>query len=83
MMMNHKMSYVMRKLPVHPRRLISAFIVRCVDSIIHILAKSKLSRLKLVSVAGQAGSSLTWSQNPEDEARMSLFKMVPRINILF
>ena len=37
--------------PVHPRSLISAFGFRCLDSIIYILAKSKLSRLKLVSVA--------------------------------
>ena len=33
--------------PAHPRSLISAFVVRCLDSIIHILAKSKISTLKL------------------------------------
>ena len=48
--------------PVHPRSLISAFVVCCLDSIIRILAKSKISRLLLASVAEQAGLSLTWSQ---------------------
>ena len=31
--------------PAHPRSLINAFVVRCLDSMIHILAKSKISRL--------------------------------------
>ena len=31
--------------PAHPRSLISTFVVRCLDSIIHVLAKSKISRL--------------------------------------
>ena len=48
--------------PAHLRSLISAFVVRCFDSIIPILAKSKISRPKLVSVAEQAGLNLTWSQ---------------------
>ena len=30
--------------PAHPHSLISAFVVRCVDSIITLLAKSKISR---------------------------------------
>ena len=34
--------------------------------VIPILAISKISRLSLVSVAEQAGLSLTWLQNPED-----------------
>ena len=45
--------------PVHPRSLINAFVVRCLDSIIPILAKSRISRLQLVSVAEQAGLSLS------------------------
>ena len=52
--------------PAHPRSLISAFVVRCLDSIVPILAKSKISRLYLISVGEQAGLSLTWSQTPED-----------------
>ena len=51
--------------PAHLRSLISAFIVRCLDSIIHILAKSKISQLWIVSLAEQAGFSLTWSQTPK------------------
>ena len=48
-----------------PRSLISAFVVRCLDSIIPILAKSKISRLLLVSVAEQASLSLTWWRIPQ------------------
>ena len=47
------------------RSLISVFVVHCLDSIIPLLAKSKFSRLLLVSVAEQAGLSLTWSGNPK------------------
>ena len=48
--------------PVHPCSLISAFVVCCLDSIISILAISKILRPWLVSIAEQAGLSLTWSQ---------------------
>ena len=47
--------------PAHLRSLISTFIIRCLYSIISILAQSKLSRLSVVSVAEQAGLSLTYS----------------------
>ena len=52
-----KLSHIMRKpvytiynnkgadQPAHLRSLISAFVVRCLDSIIPLLAKSKISRL--------------------------------------
>ena len=40
-------------------------IVRYLDSIIPILAKSKISRLSLVSVAEQTGLSLTVSETPK------------------
>ena len=43
----------------------SVFVVRCLDSIMPILAKSKISRLEIVSVAEQAGLSLLWSQTPK------------------
>ena len=52
--------------PAHPRSLINAFVVRCLHSIIPLLAKSEISRLKLASEEEQAGLSLTWSQSPED-----------------
>ena len=48
--------------PRHPRSLISPFVVRCLDSIIHLVSISKMSILYLASLATQAGLSLTWSQ---------------------
>ena len=51
--------------PAHPHSLISAFIVCCLDSVICVLPKSGISRLLLVSVAEQAGLSLTRSQTPK------------------
>ena len=51
--------------PVHPPSLISAFVVRCLDSIIPLLAIAQISRLWLVSVAEQAWLSLTWLQTPK------------------
>ena len=48
--------------PALPRSLISAFVVRCIATIIPILAISNISRLQLVSVAEQASLSFTWSQ---------------------
>ena len=50
--------------PAHPCSLISVVIICCLDSTIH--AKSTISRLYLVSIAEQAGLSLTWSQTLED-----------------
>ena len=48
--------------PTHPRSLISVFILRCLDSIRPVVAKSKILRLLLVSVVEQAGLCLTWLQ---------------------
>ena len=45
--------------PAHPRSLSSAFVVCCLDSIIPILVKFKISRLKLVSDTQKDGLSLT------------------------
>ena len=44
----------------------STFIVRCLDSMVCILALPKVSRFYLVSVAEQAGLNLTWLKIPED-----------------
>ena len=56
--------------PVHPRSLISAFVVRCLDSITTELAKAKISRLASVcSWAGWFESYLV--QTSED--RFQLF----------
>ena len=52
--------------PAHPRSLISAFVAQCLDSIIPLLAITKISRPKLVSVA-EAGLSRNWSQTPKTD----------------
>ena len=52
--------------PVHPRSLISAFVVHCLDSMVSLDSIAEISRLYLASVAAQAGLSLTWSETPED-----------------
>ena len=51
--------------PARPCRLISAFVVCSLDSIISIDVILKVSRLQLVSVAEEAGLSLTWSLTPK------------------
>ena len=52
--------------PAHPRSLISAFVVRCLDSVMSLVSVTKISSLLLASVAEQASLSLTWSETPED-----------------
>ena len=52
--------------PAHPRSLISAFIIRCLDSVMSLVSVIKISSLMLTSVAEQARLSLTWSETPED-----------------
>ena len=51
--------------PVHPRSLISAFVVHCLDNILSLLSISELSSLYIASVAAQAGLGLTWSKTPK------------------
>ena len=51
--------------PAHSRSLISTFVVRCLDSMICILAICKVSRFQLASVSEQAGLNLR-SKIPED-----------------
>ena len=76
---NLKLTHVMRKKnlfmpyannkdadqPAHPRSLISAFVVRCLDSIIPVVYISEIASLYLDPVAEQAGLSLTWSKTPK------------------
>ena len=52
--------------PAHPRSLISAFVVRCLDSVMSLVFVTKLSSLMLASIAEQASLSVTWSQTSED-----------------
>ena len=61
--------------PAHPRSLISAFVVRCLDSVMSVVSVTKISSLMLASVAEQASLSLTWSETAEytfshDEAQL-------------
>ena len=51
--------------PAHPRSLISTFVVRCLDSIIPLLAIAEISIFWLASVAEQTGLSLTWLRTPK------------------
>ena len=48
--------------PGHPRSLISASVIRLLESIISRLATSENSYFQLVSVADQAGLNLTFSE---------------------
>ena len=52
--------------PAHPHSLISAFVVRCFDSIISLDSIAEISRLQIASVAAQAGLCLAWSETPGD-----------------
>ena len=51
--------------PAHPRSLISAFVFRCLDSIIPLVSISEVASPYLVSAAEQAGLGLNWSQIPK------------------
>ena len=63
------MSYATNKgvdQPAHPRSLISAFVVRGLDSVRSLVSVIKISSPLLAPVAEQASLSLTWSETPED-----------------
>ena len=50
------------QISLHIRSLISAFVIRCLDSIISVVSICKISSLHFVSIAEQTGLSLTWSK---------------------
>ena len=52
--------------PEHPRSLINAFVVHCLDSVMTLVSVTKISRLMQASVAEQASLCLTWSETPDD-----------------
>ena len=73
------MSYVNNKgadQPTHPRSQSSAFIVRCLDSIIFLDSIAEISRLYLATVAAQAGLCLAWSETPEN----TFYRVVAHLN---
>ena len=51
--------------PAHPRSLISAFVVHCLDSIISLVSNFMCSFKILASLWSWAGLSLTWLQTPK------------------
>ena len=51
--------------PAHPRSLISAFVVLCLDSMIPLVSIFEISSLHLVSVDAQTGLSRNWSETPK------------------
>ena len=59
--------------PAHPRSLISAFVIRCLDSIIPLVSMPKISSLYLASVAAQTGLRLNWSQTLKTGFLMTRF----------
>ena len=76
--------------PAHSRSLISAFVVRCLASVMSLVSVTKISSLILASIAEQASLCLTWSETPEDtfsydEAhiyRADAYSSAQNINIL-
>ena len=52
--------------PAHPRSLISAFVVRCLDNVMSVVSVTKISSIMLASVAEQSSLSLTCSETPEE-----------------
>ena len=52
--------------PAHPRRLICAFVVCCLDSVMSLVSVTKISSPMLASVAEQASLRLTLSETPID-----------------
>ena len=65
----------------HPRSLISALVVRCLDSIISLDSIAEISRLYLVSVAAQAGLCLAWSETPDDTFSHSPAHLYPSLSL--
>ena len=52
--------------PAHPRSLISAFVLRCLVSVMSLVSVTYISSLLPASVAEKASLSLTWSETLED-----------------
>ena len=67
--------------PAHSCSLISNFIIRFLYNKIHILAKSKVSRLQLASVAEQARLSLTWSYINRDMFSRDIAHLKPCLSV--
>ena len=66
--------------PAHSRSLISAFVVRCLDSMISLVSISEISSLYLASAAAQAGLTLPWSQTPKTRILVTRLHYVSTVN---
>ena len=51
--------------PVHPRSLISTFVIQYLGRIVSILTTIEISVFVLVSVVQQGGLNFTWSETPK------------------
>ena len=69
--------------PAHPRSLISAPVVHCLDSVMSLVSVTKISSLMLASVAKQACLSLTWSETPEDTFSQDEAQIFSRMEVAF
>ena len=65
--------------PAHPRSLISALIVRCLNSVMSLVSVTTISSLMLASIAEEASLSLTWSET-HDEAQVIPSVRIPDDN---
>ena len=60
----------------HPRSLISAFVVRCLDSVMSLVSVTKISSLMLASIAEQASLSLTGRKLPKTHFLVTRFLII-------
>ena len=63
--------------PAHPRRLISAFVIHYLESIISKIATDEISVFYLVSLAVETGLSLTLLEDPEDRFSRDEAHLIP------
>ena len=68
--------------PAHPHSLISAFVIRCLDSKVPLLAIAKISIPQLFSSAEQAGLSLNWLKTPKTGFLVMWLKFIHGWNIV-
>ena len=67
--------------PTHLRSLISAFVVRCLDSIIPLVSLAEIWSLYLASLAAQSGLCLTLSQTPKTGYRSHISQSITKPKI--
>ena len=68
--------------PAHPRSLISAFVVRCLNSVMSLVSVTEISSLMLASVAEQTSLSLTSRKLPKTRflmTRLNSYHCIERI----